>query len=245
MPGFREYQGRTLAPGWLRDPRDIGGAPRSFPEALGLVKDALSARTKEAVKARFPTIAPADALGAIGEERGIDRGATETEAAYRARLRAAWDQWRWAGTPYGLLLAFYYAGYAPSSGRVILQVQKGWQYELRTDFDPAVHGADEGLVRTNIGAVSLGGVPQMWSDFAVLFVPPILPAWSPTPPADASPEVNTIRTLIWRWKPAHARCTTLKVTPVDLWDFPIETYEPTTEIWDEAGVTTTWTPPTG
>jgi hypothetical protein len=240
MPGLKEYQSTTLAPGWLQDP-----AGRAFLESLGARKDALAALAKEAVKARFPTRCPADALGAIGTERGIDRGATESEAAYRARLRAAWEQWKWAGTPYGLLLAFHYAGYTPNSGKVVIQTQKGKQHELRADFDPAIHGPDTGLVTTNIGAVALGGSPQLWSQFAVLFVTPLPPAWVPTPPADASAEVESIRTLIRRWKPGHARCVALKVTPIDLWDFPVEAWEPTTEIWDEAGTTTTWTPPSG
>jgi hypothetical protein len=238
MPTLKEYQSRTLAPGWLQDP-----AGRAFLEGLGARKDALAALAKEAVKARFPTLCPTDALAEIGTERGIDRGATETEAAYRARVRAAWEQWAWAGTPYGLLLALYYAGYTPGSGKVVIQVQKGWQYELRSDFDPAVHAPEDALVLTNLGAIVLGGSPQLWSQFAVLFAPPLPPAWIPTPPADGSLEVESIRTLIRRWKPAHARCVALKVTPVDLWDWPSEPWDPTAEIWNEAGTTTTWTPP--
>jgi hypothetical protein len=215
MPGLKEYQSKTLAPGWLQDP-----AGRAFLESLGARKDALAALAKEAVKASFPTLCPVDALGELGTECGIDRGAAESEAAYRKRVRAAWDQWKWAGTPYGLLLALYYAGYTPSSGKVVIQTQKGRQHELRVDFDPAVNGPDD--------AVS-----------------PLPPAWVPTPPADASAEVESIRTLIRRWKPGHARCVALKVTPIDLWDFPVEVWEPTTEAWDEAGTTTTWTPPSG
>jgi hypothetical protein len=158
-------------------------------------------------------------------------------------VRGAWDAWRWAGTPYGLLLAFYWAGYRPTSGNVVLQVQKGWQYQLRSDFDPAIHTPEQALTITNIGTVHLGGSPELWSQFAVLFVAPVIPSWVPTPPADGSAEVNAIRDMIVRWKPGHARCVSLQAVPVDLWDFPTETWDPTTEVWDETGTPTVWTPP--
>jgi hypothetical protein len=197
------------------------------------------------VKARMPTLAPVDALAKIAAERGIERGQTETEASHRARVRAAWDSWRWAGTAYGLLAAFFWAGYRPTSGRVVLQTQKGKQIELRADFDPAIHAPESALVTTDLGVVHLGGSPELWSQFAVLFVAPVIPLWVPTPPADGSSEVNTIRDLIVRWKPGHMRCVRLRVTTVDLWDYPSETWEPTAELWDEAGITTDWTPPAG
>lgn len=242
MPSFADYQSTALAPGWLQD--ESTGKP--YERALGSVKDALVARTKEAVKARFPSVAPPDALGLIASERGVDRGATESEDNHRGRVAAAWDTWRWAGTPYGLLLAFYWAGYRPTSGRVVLQVQLGKQYELRSDFDPAVHAPEAAVTITALGTVHLGGAPELFNQFSVLFVAPTLPSWIPSPPADASPEVDAIRSIIRRWKPGHARCVALKVTTVDLWDYPTaETWEPTTEIWDEAGVTASWTPPAG
>jgi hypothetical protein len=239
MP-FETYQAETLAPGWLRDP--TGSA---FLGAFGAVKDSLVTRAKDAVKARFPSMCPEDALALIAAERGIDRGPTESLASFRERVQAAWDVWRWAGTAYGLLLAFYWQGYRPASGRVVIQTETERQYELRPDFDPKVHTPENALVISSIGPVSLGGAPELWSDVAVLFVAPLLPSWLPTPPADASPEVEGIRSTIRRWKPAHARCVALKVTPIDLWDFPAETWDPTTELWNETGSTTTWTPPSG
>lgn len=246
MPSFETYQSETLAPGWLRDP-----AGSAFLKAHGARKDAHVALLKEAAKCGFPSTCPPDALALLAAERGIDRGPTETEAAFRERVRRAWDLWRWAGTAYGMLLVLYHAGYRPSSGKAVLQAQGdpvagGKQYELRADFDPALHAPENALVITNLGVVHLGGTPaELWSDFAVLFTPPVLPAWLPTPPGDGSPEVNGIRGLISRWKPGHARCVRLRATTIDLWDLPIEAWEPTTEIWDETGVTTDWTPPAG
>lgn len=240
MPSFSDYQATNLAPGWLQDE-----AGEAWLRAFGAAKDELVARAKEAVKARFPTLAPADALSLIGEERGIDQGATESEASYRLRVRAAWDAWKWAGTPFGLLSALYWAGYRPSSGKVLLQVQLGKQYALRDDYDPAVHSPDEAVVITDLGTVHLGGDPELFNQFAVVFVPPTPPHWLPTPPADASPEIEQIRRLIVRWKPGHARCVSLQVTQVDLWDSPVEPWDPTDELWNEPGANVAWTPPVG
>jgi hypothetical protein len=243
MPTFAEYLAETLAPGWLQDER---GA--AFLRAFGAAQDAEVALLKEAVKARMPGLCPSDALALLALERGIEHGAAEDEASFRARVKGAWDVWRWAGTPYGLLLAFYWAGFRPTSGKVVLQAQKGWQYELPADFDPAVHTARD-VVITNIGTVHLGGAPELWSQFALLFVTPILPAWVPTLPADGSLEVDAIRQLIRKWKPGHARCVALKVVGGRLWGYPpddlFSTYSPQTWLQVGSGLNATWTPPAG
>jgi hypothetical protein len=240
MPSFADYQSDVLAPGWLRE-----GSGGKYLRGFGERKDAHAADLKLAIKARMPSIAPADALALLADERGIARGQTESEASFRGRVRAAWDVWRWAGTPYGMLLAFYWAGHRPASGRVALQTQNGFQYEFREDFDPAVHAPEDSLTATDLGVVNLGGTPELWSDFAVVFLPPVLPAWAASMPTDGSPEVEALRRLIVRWKPAHARCVRLRVSTIDLWDYPVEAWEPTAEVWDETGVTSDWTPPAG
>jgi hypothetical protein len=84
---------------------------QAFQGALGDVEDALIDRAKQAVKARFPLLAPPDALTALGVERQLPQGPGESTAAYAARLQGAWLLWPWAGTPYGLLRAFWDAGY--------------------------------------------------------------------------------------------------------------------------------------
>lgn len=244
MP-YRDYQ-KALAPGWLRD--EWGEA---FLGAFGALKDWLASVAKEAVKARMPRLGPPDAIAELGRERGIERGAAEAEASYRERVRAAWDTWRWAGTPYGVLLAFFWAGYRPASGKVVLQAQAGKQYELRTDFDPALHAPEEALVVTNITIGDLGGPggTTFWSKFAVLFVNPLPPAWIPTPPADGSNEVNAIRRLISRWKPGHALCVKLAVVGGRLWGYPPDdlwnSYPAQTWAQVGSGVNATWTPPSG
>lgn len=244
MPSFETYQSEVLPPGWLKDP--VGQA---WLRAFGSTKDAYVAAAKEAVKARYPRSSPLDALASTALERGIDRGVTEPEVSFRRRVYAAWDVWRWAGTPYGLLLAFWWAGYTPSSGRVLLQVQAGKQYRLRDDFDPAVHDASNAIVYTDLGAVHLGGSPELWNQFAVLFVDPLPTAWSPTPPADASSEIESVRSLIVRWKPGHAKCVALRASGGRLWGYPSDdlwnTYNPQTWAQAGAGISATYTPPAG
>jgi hypothetical protein len=246
MPSFETYESEVLAPGWLRDP-----AGAAYLGALGASKDREVARLKEAAKCDWPSVCPEDALALLAAERGLDRGPTETLDAFRERVRRAWDLWEWAGTAWGLLMAFYWAGYTPSSGRVVLQGQGdpvvgGTQFELRPDFDPAVHTPKDGIVYTARGNGSLGGAPApLWSDFAVLFVSPLPGAWVPAPPADGSAEVNGIRSLLLKWKPAHARCVKLQATTAELWGFPTEDWGPTAELWEASGTTITWTPPEG
>lgn len=69
--------------------------------------------------AAFPDFAPADALGIIGDELGLDRGPFETDQQYTARLVGAWTMWKYAGTPVGLLVALYWAGFG--GGYIVTQ----------------------------------------------------------------------------------------------------------------------------
>jgi hypothetical protein len=57
--------------------------------------------------------APEDALVLIGEERLLPRFPGEPTDAYRARLLAAWEFWRWAGTFPGLVYWLRVLGYEP------------------------------------------------------------------------------------------------------------------------------------
>jgi hypothetical protein len=215
--------------------------------AVDYAQDTISRLAPNALATVTEGAAPLDALALIAVERGIPRGQTETEGSHRSRVWAAWDSWRWAGTPYGMLLAFYWAGYRPSSGKVILQTETERQYALREDFDPAVHTPENALTTTNIGPVSLGGSPELWSQFAVLFVDPLPKSWAPTPPADGSPEVSAIRSLVAAWKPGHMRCVKLAVVGGRLLGYPTDdtfnTYTGQTIGQVGAGVSATWTPP--
>lgn len=118
---YQEYQDR-LSPTALQGP--VGTA---FESAFGAMKDAQLARLVASVKAKFPGLAPADALAAIGVERGMPRGGSESDAAYAARLLDAWNTWPFAGTAFGLLRAFYGTGY---QNVVLAQVRGGKQFTL-------------------------------------------------------------------------------------------------------------------
>jgi hypothetical protein len=59
-----------------------------------------------------PSIAPSDALDAIGFDRGLPRAPAEADATYAARLLGAWEAWKYGGSHYGILRALAIAGYA-------------------------------------------------------------------------------------------------------------------------------------
>jgi hypothetical protein len=92
MTTFRAWATKVLAPPRLRRSKGI-----RLIYGVGLVFDVMSQAVLEAVKARFASTGPVDALPYMGTERGIARGPSETEASYRERLRTAWSAWSSAG----------------------------------------------------------------------------------------------------------------------------------------------------
>jgi hypothetical protein len=217
---WQDYQAE-LAPPWLRQ-----GAGEAWLRGVGDAKDGLELRLRESVKARFPAEAPLDALTRIGGDRGgLERGVTETEAAWRARLRGAWDVWPWAGTPTGVLRALAFAGYTS----VVLVTGTGRAHTLDISGN---------VVTTLAGDVMPSG---FWNGFRVLFVSPLPPSWVPTPPSNGSDEVNTLRRLVKQWKPGHAIFEDMVVVQGNVWGFPA------TQTWGQPGLTwgggtTIWTP---
>lgn len=102
---FKDYQ-LEFAPPWLRGPF---GA--QWHAALGGQKDEFANRAKATIVAHVPGIAPTDALGDLGLERGILRGPSETAAHYRERLRLAHTAWAFAGTKGGVRSVFDACGF--------------------------------------------------------------------------------------------------------------------------------------
>lgn len=125
--GYRTYQTTPVSSGGLVPTFLTGPAAQAFEGALGDVKDFLAAKAKMAVQARMPLVAPSDALARLAIERGLLRGATETDAQLAARCQGAWQTWPFAGTAYGLLLALSQTGY---QNAVLAQVRGGLQYTL-------------------------------------------------------------------------------------------------------------------
>jgi hypothetical protein len=83
--GFR-HAFVNLVPGW-----QSSGEGGLLLYSIGLLMDLFREKAYQSAVARFPTMAPSDALAVIGAERGIIRGRGETAAAYARRLNA----WRY------------------------------------------------------------------------------------------------------------------------------------------------------
>lgn len=172
------------APPWLRSTNGT-----VYLRGVGDVFDDLLETGKHAVKARLPntTHATTDAILATGGERLLPRGPSETMAAYATRVRAAWDDWVFSGTPFGILTALANAGYVVS-----LYTAKGYAYSL----------SGGALVKTALGfpwTYATAG----WNRFHVFFA--TMPAgWGGTPPAATSDEAKFIIATTKLWKPAHA-----------------------------------------
>lgn len=190
MGTFKDYIVGS-APPWLNDP-----SGQAMLRAIGDGKDYLLDVAKQGVKARFPLLAPSDALNQIGGERQLPRGPGESTASYAARLRGAWDTWPWAGTPTGVLNALWDAGYT----NVWLVVQKGRVYTLN---------ASRQLVVMNTSTDGISSFtfpsPNFWSTFLAYFPHPHPASWIANGvPSSSSDEANLIRGLIQKWKPGFS-----------------------------------------
>jgi hypothetical protein len=95
-------------------------------QSYGSVLDGGVVTLNEAVKARFPDYAATDALAAIGNDRLLLRGPSESDSNYATRLKYAWDDWERAGTFLELLVQLYWTGF---EGAVIAQ-QNGLVFSL-------------------------------------------------------------------------------------------------------------------
>lgn len=106
--------------GWIDSP--AGGAPRWVTRGAGgdwirsvaLWLDAFTESARQAVKLRFPTGAPPDALVAQAEER-LEARATafvyEDDNAFAERLRTSWSRREFNGTKPGLSTVFQAFGF--------------------------------------------------------------------------------------------------------------------------------------
>jgi hypothetical protein len=208
---YRDFIPRELAPGWLQTPKN--GA---WLRASGDLKDSLAERCKQAVKVRFARLAPRDGLDQLGGERQIERGPSESNALFAARVVDAWSIWRWAGTAQAVLLALRDVGYP----NALAEIVNGNQYGL----DPT--GALDIQSLPN-GSWSCDATPDFWSKFVVLF--PHNP-WGKqrvggrldwVRPTSDDPRIEQIRCLVRRWKSAHSTCSDIAVINEGrTWDYP-------------------------
>lgn len=85
-----------------------------YVHVTALLLDALTECAKQAVKVRFPSEAPPDALRAIGGELGEARATAfvyEDDFSFAERLRTTWSRRRRAGTKEGLVRVFEAFGF--------------------------------------------------------------------------------------------------------------------------------------
>ena len=82
---------------WLSDHYWSKGAGRAYWESVAEQADLLAERFREALRVRFPRVAPEDALGELAYARNLDGGGLTAEQL-RTYLRDPWALWRFAGT---------------------------------------------------------------------------------------------------------------------------------------------------
>lgn len=124
---FREAV-KALSPPWLQNWNGY-----RFTYSLAIQIDAIAEYLRLGALQRFPDHCEEEALQHLGLDRRIQRGPSETAAAYRIRLRQWITTWKRAGSPKAVLsqLAAYYAPSPP----VIRYVSNGYDADGNTVSD--------------------------------------------------------------------------------------------------------------
>jgi hypothetical protein len=216
-----------------------------------LVDKAIDWGTAAVIK-RFPQ--PTDgslpdpaALALLASERQIEPGPTETSSALATRLVAAIPQWRLAGSPIGMLVEMYFAGFP---GAVVV-TQTGRYYTItgtpnlddveavRTDYtipswftsgnlglNPYIPASTDGKPAIPAGTVYWftfdGGMDgdgnQYNSRFGILF-----PSTAPDPGLGTTANLDRLSRIVNRWRPAKAKCFGVAVyVSGAIWGWPVD-----------------------
>lgn len=171
---------------------------RAWGRAFGLEKDDVVTQAKLAVRSGFIDDAPADALERHGADVVIERLPDETDAAYRARIAAAWDLWPTAGTQAALELALSQLGltgtlYRPADFAPDTPPRPGWSQWW---FYCTGHTFGDDGAWDDAGTWGDGGVWDL----------------------DATPEeIGRIRRLVRKWINARDRGHIVFVFETDWW----------------------------
>lgn len=214
---FRQIR-KSLAPSWLTT-----GEGELVGYALDVMKDAFVERARLGLLARFPQngpngeTAPADALTAMGRDRRIIRGITETSAAYALRLIRWLDDHRSKGTAFTMMRQL--AGYCRSGFSFRIYDNRGNCYSR------SAAGAETFDASTDW---DWDGNSTRWSRFWVVIYPTA--AWADTSeeygsgPGDPEygdgtqwgitiplEETSNVRAIVREWKPAGTRCVNIIV----------------------------------
>jgi len=208
MTSFQDWISQQLAPGFYR--KKWG---KLYWQTIGHFYDLLLDSTKYAVKARFPSMCPDDALGYVGEGRNMDAYRAESIASYRAAVVDARRQWWTAGTKgdanTGLINKIKRLGYGnveivpwyvattltpgPSNTPQTAPYANWWSaFWIVIDPNPFTrrHWGDPGLKWGGLVPSPVGNPPGMitWGSSA------------------NSHDVAELRRAIHKWKPAHEIC---------------------------------------
>lgn len=179
-------------------------------ETIGLTIDMLAewaVNAGDASMLESPDFAP-DALGLIGAQRRLPRYAPETDAGYKARVRAAWESWPQAGTRPGLIAQLAAAGmtakvkemYHPN--RVGTQdAEEYWDWDGDEDnwsriwvviedhpWPPWLLGEEPIGSGVTLGAAPLGDGATLGS-------------------IATEADIEMVRSIVRAWKPGHVVCT--------------------------------------
>lgn len=213
MSSYRDYESK-LAPPWLRGP---GAKP--VLEELGGEKDVQVDRARQSVLANFPDQGPVDALSYVGADRILPQGVGESTAAYRERLRTAWDApdgWSFAGSHGSLLFALARAGFPTglAAGAVVVQRTKRYSY-LNTGV--VTFGTHSGWTWNDQG-------PAIWNQFGIVFGSDVSGL------TDGSASAQQLNALVRTWKPGKARFMGTRIMLAGpWWDWPLGVQ------WDAGG----------
>lgn len=212
--GFRDSFAR-ISPPWLAE--DVSSR---INYALGVVLDAMSDRVREGVRARMPGVGTPDALPFIGNDRQIDRGPSESATGYAARLTRAFDSWRVAGNARELLAqtrAYFlpspppirivndrsvWHSIDPTTGEVTRSIASPPNWTWDDDASSATPTpASPRWWRAWLVIDSSAGPWRQWfyGEPGVTFGSGL--TWGSTATEE---EVQSIRRVVAKWKPAHA-----------------------------------------
>jgi len=191
-----EEDASTTGPIWLRT-----GNARAWRESIGALCDWTLDVLKQAVQARFVSLAPVDALPWIGWERRLPRYPGDTDATYRTRLAAAWDRWQYAGTETGILAGLEDIGFTEAAIYTALGPNPPGEVTWPPDGDTANWSRFWILIdaTTATGANPFAWEAVLWGDrdWGTFL-------WGGI--TATAGEVELLRGVVDTWKAAHELC---------------------------------------
>lgn len=170
---YRKWLDSIPLPGWLR--RHWGARFAYIPAILA---DAVLEAVRQGVRARFPSVAPEDALIYLAEDRLLEPGLEEDPETLRRRILDVWKAWEWGGTERGLLSQL--RAWLPSANwRVI--ANREWSVppegrEASPNWDPGHGRPGDPDYRPPRGKCAIRG-EEWWSRMWVLLQHPH--PWAP------------------------------------------------------------------